>query len=117
MKSLPSLQKAASESKRPETTPSTYSMLSSKSGEFDQAKVTVANGHFFQETSRFNGNLAGLQTQEDKDMENKWKEYVAIKKQKKQANKTNKLLNNDLTDSERMRLLPSVEELLSNIKK
>ena len=63
MKSLPPVQKEASETERPYTTRSNYSMLSSKSGEPDQAKVIVANGHFFQETGRFNADLGGLQTE------------------------------------------------------
>eukprot|EP00353_Schmidingerella_taraikaensis_P002117 CAMPEP_0185599382 /NCGR_PEP_ID=MMETSP0434-20130131/82668_1 /TAXON_ID=626734 ORGANISM="Favella taraikaensis, Strain Fe Narragansett Bay" /NCGR_SAMPLE_ID=MMETSP0434 /ASSEMBLY_ACC=CAM_ASM_000379 /LENGTH=81 /DNA_ID=CAMNT_0028228769 /DNA_START=2694 /DNA_END=2939 /DNA_ORIENTATION=+ len=58
-----------------------------------------------------------LQTQEDKNVENKWKKYVEQKKTQKEQKMKQDLLLQGLSEAERLKHLEPVSVLIENIKK
>jgi len=58
-----------------------------------------------------------LQTQEDKNVENKWKKYVEQKKTQKEQKMKQDLLLQGLSEAERLKHLEPVSALIENIKK
>ena len=86
---------------RQDSQPSSYSILTSKTGDRDHAAINISNGHWQADgTGTFpHGNLRKLaQTEEDQEMETKWKSYLQKKKQQKEQRKYDDLMNVNLTN-------------------
>ena len=103
-------------SHRVDSAPSNYTMLSSKAGEPNTEKVKIVHGHWVNMPSSVTALPKGLQTDKDKDMEQKWKQYLAIKKYQKSKKKQDELLNINLSPEQRIKHLEPVDMLCANIK-